>query len=95
MDNQIPAAIKSARLDTLMNTQNEISLSKNQSTVGKLQRVLLEGESKNDPTMLTGRADSNKLVHIPRTEASERRIGSFASVNITKAETFALFGELE
>ena len=78
-----------------MNAQNEISLKKNKATVGKIQRVLLEGESKNDPTMLTGRADSNKLVHIPRTEASERRIGSFVSVKITKAETFALFGELE
>jgi len=95
MENQIPAAIKSARLDTLMNTQNEISLKKNQATVGKIQRVLLEGESKNDAAMLTGRADSNKLVHIPRTDAAERRIGSFANIKITKAETFALFGELE
>ena len=95
MDNQIPAAEKSARLDTLMNTQNEISLKKNKATVGKLQRVLLEGESKNDAAMLTGRADSNKLVHIPRTDAAERRIGSFANIKITKAETFALFGELE
>lgn len=95
MENQIPAAEKSARLDALMNTQNEISLKKNQATVGKIQRVLLEGESKNDAAMLTGRADSNKLVHIPRTEAAERRIGSFVSVKITKAETFALFGELE
>ena len=45
--------------------------------------------------MLTGRADSNKLVHIPRTAGTEQLIGRFADVRITRAETFALFGEIK
>ena len=91
---QIPQEVKSKRFDRLLEVQNEISLAKNLSLVGKHQRVLVTGESKNSPDMLTGRADSNKLVHIPRDAASEAYIGKFANVKITKAETFALFGEL-
>ncbi len=93
MDCQIPSEVKSERMNRLLETQNAISLEKNSATVGTLQRVLIEGESKSSPEMLTGRADSNKLVHIPRTPETEALIGSFASVRITRAETFALFGE--
>lgn len=93
MDCQIPAEVKSARFDRLLETQNEISLAKNLATVGKIQRVLVEGVSKNSDEMLTGRADSNKLVHIPRNADTEKLVGCFAPVKITKAETFALFGE--
>lgn len=91
---QVPDDIKSARFNRLLEVQNEISLKKNLKLVGKIERVLLEGESKSSPDILTGRADSNKLVHIPRDERSEALIGSFANVRITRAETFALFGEL-
>lgn len=91
---QIPPEIKSERFNRLLDTQNEISLKKNLSLIGKYERVLLSGESKSSTDMLTGRADSNKLVHIPRTAESEALIGKFANVKITKAETFALFGEL-
>ncbi len=91
---QIPQEIKSERFNQLLDTQNEISLKKNLSLLGKCERVLLTGESKSASDMLTGRADSNKLVHIPRTPESEALIGKFANVKITKAETFALFGEL-
>ena len=85
---------KTDPFECLLETQNEISLSKNLALVGKTQRILIEGVSKSSPDMLTGRADSNKLVHIVRDEKSEALIGKFAAVRITRAETFALFGEL-
>jgi len=94
MDCQIPAEVKSARFNRLLETENEIALKKNLSTVGKIQRVLIEGESKSSADMLTGRNDANKLVHVPRTPETQALIGHFANVRITKAETFALFGEL-
>ena len=34
----------------------------NQKYVGTKQKILVEGESKNNPEMLTGRTDSNKVV---------------------------------
>ena len=82
------------RFNRLLDTQNGISLEKNLAAVGKIQRVLIEGESKSNADMLTGRNDANKLVHIPRTAATEAMVGTFADVRITKAETFALFGEV-
>ncbi len=95
MENQIPEEIRSARMSRLLELQNQISYEKNLSEVGKVERVLLEGESRGDSNMLTGRADSNKLVHIPRDAESERQIGEFVKVKITRAEPFALIGELE
>ncbi len=94
MECQIPPKVKSERFDRLLSLQNEISLKKNLRLVGGTERVLIEGISKNSESMLMGRADSNKLVHIPRTTDTEALIGSFADVKITKAETFALFGEI-
>lgn len=94
MECQIPKEIKSARFDKLLEVQNEISLRKNLGLVGKRQRVLISGESKSSEDMLTGRADSNKLVHIPRRPDTELLIGKFAEVTINKAETFALFGDV-
>ncbi len=94
MENQIPKEVKSARFDRLLEVQNEISLKKNLELIGKKQRVLITGESKSSKDMLTGRADSNKLVHIERRPDTEALIGKFADITITKAETFALFGEL-
>lgn len=94
MECQIPADVKSARFDRLLEVQNEISLKKNLALVGRVERVLIIGESKNSSDMLTGRADSNKLVHIPKSSESQALVGKFADVRITKAETFALFGEL-
>jgi len=93
MKEQVPDAVKSERFNRLLDTQNEISLKKNLAVVGKIQRVLIEGESKSSAHMLTGRNDANKLVHIPRNADTEALIGHFADVRITKAETFALFGE--
>ena len=94
MDDQIPEKIKSERMSRLLELQNQISYEKNLDEVGKVERVLLEGESHGDSNMLTGRADSNKLVHIPRDDISERQIGEFVNVEITRAEPFALIGNL-
>ena len=63
MENQVPDAVKSERMQRLLALQNQISLEKNADAVGKTLRVLAEGPSKNDPETFTGRAESNKLVH--------------------------------
>ncbi len=94
MDCQIPAKTKSERFERLLALQNDISLKKNLSLVGKTERIILLGQSKSSDDMLTGRDDANKLVHIPKNKQSEALIGNFANVKITAAETFALFGEL-
>ena len=38
------------------------NIQNNQKYIGTVQKVLVEGESKNNKNMLTGRTDSNKVV---------------------------------
>ena len=91
MENQVPQSVKSERMQRLLELQNQISLEKNQETVGKVQRVLVEGPSKNDSEVFTGRTETNKLVHFA---SDDSNIGKFVNVKITRAEPFNLRGEI-
>lgn len=75
----------------LLEVQNEISLRKNKAYVGGVQLVLVDGESKNDPEMLTGRTESGKAVNF---RANKCLIGQYVRVKITEAKTWSLNGEL-
>ena len=57
-----------------------------------VEEVVIEGPSRKDPTLLTGRTRQNKLVHVP--SASPIRAGSYAKVRITSAAPHFLRGEL-
>src|SRR3972149_8984874 len=54
--------IASRRLMELQAFQSEITVKKNQSRVGRIEEVLIEGESKNDPSWVTGRTSHNRIV---------------------------------
>jgi tRNA-2-methylthio-N6-dimethylallyladenosine synthase len=88
---QVSEDIKKERFARLLDTQNRISLSKNEEYVGKTERVLVEGRSKTDSEMLTGRNEKNRLVHF---KGEDSLIGTFASVKIIAADTYCLSGEL-
>ena len=92
MQDQVPDAVKSERMQRLLALQNQISLEKNVVAVGKTLRVLAEGPSKNDAQTFTGRAESNKLVHF---KADDQCIGKFVNIKISRAEPFCLHGELD
>lgn len=92
MEGHIPYEEQSARFTRMLELQSEISVNRNRDYEGKPTRVLVEGRSKTDETKLTGRNEKNRLVHF---EGDDSLIGSFVDVMITKAETYALFGELE
>ena len=62
MQNQIPEEIKHKRFDKLKDLVESQIEENNQKYVGTLQKVLVEGQSKNNPNMLSGRTDSNKVV---------------------------------
>ena len=88
---QVPEKDKKRRFAALLDAQNEISKQKNVEKEGTVVRVLVEGKSKTDPTRYTGRTEKNRLVHF---EAEERDVGTFRSVRITHADTFAMYGTL-
>ncbi len=91
MENQVPAELTHARFDRLLELQNAIGLEKNRELVGKVLRVLCDGESKNDSLTVSGRTEGNKLVFWQGDPAKK---GEFVRVRITGAEPFALRGEL-
>ena len=92
MENQIPPAVKSERYERLTALQNSISKEKNRQLLDKTVKVLVEGESKNNPDVYTGRTEGGKIVHF---KAESILPGSYAYIKINRAEAFALYGELQ
>ncbi len=91
MADDIPAEEKSARLVRLNDALNEISREANERLRGQTVEVLVEGVSKNNVDMLTGRTRTNKLVHF---QGPRELIGTFASVTVTEPMTWFIKGEL-
>lgn len=77
--------------DKLLEVQNEISKEKNEAYVGRTEAVLVDGVSKNNPGMLSGRLDSSKIVNF---KGNPELKGKYVKVKITEAHTWSLNGEL-
>ena len=75
----------------LLEVQNEISKRKNEAYVGRVEKVLVDGVSKNDETTLSGRCDSSKIVNF---KGDKSLIGKYIDVRITEAHTWSLNGEI-
>ena len=88
---QIVDDIKHRRLDELMKVQNAISLDKNLTLVDSVVEVLVEGASKTDDKIFTGRTRSNKLVLF---EHGNEHAGELVNVKITQAQTWLLKGKI-
>ena len=74
MENQVPEEIKHKRFDRLKDLVEGQVEDNNQKYVGTNQKVLVEGKSKNNPDMLTGRTESNKVVIFEGDEALKDQI---------------------
>lgn len=62
MPNQVPEEIKHARFDRLKELVESIIAKNNKDYIGTNQKVLVEGPSKNNQEMLTGRTEANRVV---------------------------------
>lgn len=87
---QLPLEVKKERLHRLMELQNRISLQKNQAFVGKVVEVLVEGPSRTNSDIYTGRTRDNRTV-LFRGEPSWE--GTLRQVRVTHANTWTLDGE--
>ena len=93
LSDDIPQETKQARLDRLMELQQEIAYQRNLEMVGQTVRVLIdrvEGDT------LIGRTqwDSPEVDPEIYVKGSDAEPGEFINVKITGAEPFELFGEL-
>ncbi len=88
-DNQVPETNKHVRFNQLVEVINGYSAAKNLAYVGKTVKVLVDGPSKTDSMMLTGRTEGFKLVDFPRDSVTT---GDIVNVEITQGKTFSLRG---
>ena len=87
---QVEPRIKSARFDRLLALQNEIAKKKNQPLVGKVQRVLCDGVSKNNSDLYSGRTEGNKIAFF---EGVPSDTGRFVDFVADRADAFAFYGK--
>jgi len=89
MDGHIGDDLKSQRLSEILNLQEKITYKKNHVLEGTTQEVLIEGPSETDPSMLTGRTKTNKIVTISDNGETP---GSYVVVRIDRARQHSLLG---
>ncbi len=92
MNNQVPEEEKHKRFDRLKALVESQIAENNQKYIGTLQKVLVEGESKNNKDLLTGRTDSNKVVIF---EGNRNLIGQVITLKIVSEHMWYLKGEIE
>nr|WP_205687664.1 tRNA (N6-isopentenyl adenosine(37)-C2)-methylthiotransferase MiaB [Clostridiisalibacter paucivorans] len=91
MEDQVPESIKNKRFQKLLDTLHPISYNRNLPYLNKIVEVLVEGTSKNNESILSGRTRTNKLVHF---KGEKSLIGKLVDVKINTVKTWTLEGDL-
>jgi len=86
----IPQPVTKERMERLRHVIERSAAAKNAARVGRIEEVVVEGPSKRNPGVISGRTRQNKLVHFE----GDLRAGSLATVEVTEAATHYLMGEL-
>jgi ribosomal protein S12 methylthiotransferase len=94
LPNQLPQDVMNDRRDRLMQVQQPISLRRNQAQVGRVVDVLIEQENP-ETDELIGRSarfspEVDGLVYVQ----GDARLGSMATVEITGADVYDLYGQI-
>ncbi|UFU01105.1 tRNA (N6-isopentenyl adenosine(37)-C2)-methylthiotransferase MiaB [Radiobacillus kanasensis] len=90
-EDNIPMEVKKERLQRLNALINKQSAEAMKKYHGQTVKVLVEGESKKNPDVLSGYTERNKLVNF---RGPNSVIGQIVEVKITEAKTWSLDGEL-
>lgn len=80
------------RFDRLKAVLERSALRKHEGRIGVVEEVVVEGPSRKDPSVVTGRTRQNKLVHFA--SESPLRVGTYAEVLVTGAAPHFLRGDL-
>lgn len=91
MENHIPEEVKSARFDRLKALADSMTMEDIKKYVGTVQKILVEGESRTNPDVLTGRTRSNRIVNFV---ADKSLIGKEVNINITAEKGWYLTGDV-
>lgn len=86
---QIPYDVKHERFERLLDIQEYIGRENNLLCKDEVVEVLVDSESKNDKSKMSGRSRTNKLVNFP---GNKDLIGKIVYVKITDPQTWSLNG---
>jgi tRNA-2-methylthio-N6-dimethylallyladenosine synthase len=90
----VDADVIKERFERLKQVLDRSSVRKHEARVGRREEVLVEGPSKRDDRMLSGRTRQGKLIHFP-VSAEPLRAGSLALVDVVHGAPHHLMGELD
>lgn len=90
-EDQVPEDVAKDRFNRLLEATKKNCDELNSKMVGKTFKVLAETVSKNDKDLMTGRTETNVLVHF---KATEEVIGKIVDVKIIDYKTYYLVGEM-
>ena len=88
----VPADVIAERFEQLRVVVEHSGIAKHAARVGRVENVMVEGPSKRDPSVLSGRTRQNKLVHF--VSPDPLRAGTYVTTRITSAAPHFLRGEL-
>ncbi|WP_156299698.1 tRNA (N6-isopentenyl adenosine(37)-C2)-methylthiotransferase MiaB [Streptobacillus canis] len=92
MEGQVSEEVKKERLLKLNNLQDRCAYKESIKYLDKVVRVLVEGPSKKNKDMLTGRTSTNKVVLFKGED--KLYTGRFVNVKINECKTWTLYGEI-
>jgi tRNA-2-methylthio-N6-dimethylallyladenosine synthase len=90
VDSFVPEDVCAQRMERLVEVVEASALARHEARVGRAETVLVDGPSKRNPDVLSGRTPQNKLVHL----AADVDPGALVSARITAAAPHWLRGEL-
>ena len=93
-DRFVPHDVSVERYERLRRVIERSSRLANEARIGRVEEVVVEGPSKKDPSVTTGRTRRNTLVHFPSPSGGSPRPGTYARVEVTAAAANFLQGAL-
>jgi len=94
LSDDTPHAVKLKRLQQVQTAIDAQARSINQSRVGTVQRILVEGPSRKKPAELSGRTGCNRVVNFDGGPQGARLVGQMIDVRIVHAYPHSLRGEV-
>ena len=91
-DQFVPSDVTAERFERLRVVVERSALARHRARIGRVEEALVEGPSRKDATVTTGRTRQNKLVHF-RSEQTLRP-GTYVDVRVTAAAPHHLRGDL-
>ncbi|MCL2011332.1 MAG: tRNA (N6-isopentenyl adenosine(37)-C2)-methylthiotransferase MiaB [Cystobacterineae bacterium] len=86
---KLPHEVKIERLERLQALQKQISAELFQREIGGVAKVLVEGNSKQNPGRLYGKTPQNRTVNFE----GEAKVGELVDIDIIRSSSSALFGK--